>query len=125
MAFCAYYHANDPNAAGPMDNYYVTVLTDYAGVTCDDLHNYLEEGLRAWYAQFKPEEDDIDDADLEEGAEGDGGLPVGAVVPVSGSPAAFSLKKKSVGSEAAEQACPAAAAPSCTPAAAPAAAYAT
>jgi hypothetical protein len=114
-----------------MDNYYVTTLADCAGVTYNDLRNYLEEGLCAWYAQFKPEEDDIDDADLEEGADGDCGLPGGAVVPVSGSPADFSLKKKSVGSEAAEPACPPArvaepeGALAKAPAAAPAAACAT
>ena len=45
VACCAYYHANDPNAAAPMDNYYVTSFTDYA--TYDDLHNYLEKGLSA------------------------------------------------------------------------------
>ncbi len=56
MAFCAYYAANDPNAAAPMDNYYVTTLADYAKVTYTDLHNYLEERLRAWYARFKPED---------------------------------------------------------------------
>jgi hypothetical protein len=112
--FCAYY---------PMGNYYyVTTLADYAGVTYDDLHNYLEEGLRAWYARFKPEEDDIDDANLMEGAEGNGGLPMGAVVPVSCSPADFCLKKKTVGSEEAEPASPPAAELAAAPAAASAAA---
>jgi hypothetical protein len=53
VAFCAYHHANDPNAVGPMDNYYVITLADYSGVTYDKLHNYPEEGLRAWYALFK------------------------------------------------------------------------
>jgi hypothetical protein len=92
----------------PLDGQELEVLLSQ---TYNDLHNYLEEGLRAWYARFNTEEDILDNANFEEGAEGDGVQPVGAVVPVSCSPAVLSLKKKSAGSEAAEKARPPAAAP--------------
>jgi hypothetical protein len=46
VAFCPYYVANDPNAAGPMDSYYAEALRDYAAVTYEALHSYLIEGLR-------------------------------------------------------------------------------
>ncbi len=41
VAFCPYYVAKDPNAAGPMDNYYAEALRDYAAVTYEALHSYL------------------------------------------------------------------------------------
>ncbi len=52
MVFCPYYIANDPNSAGPMDNYYAEALREYAAVTYEALHSYLIEGLRYWYELF-------------------------------------------------------------------------
>jgi hypothetical protein len=57
VAFCPYYVANDPNAAGPMDSYYAEALRDYAAVTYEALHSYLIEGLRYWYEKFPPSEE--------------------------------------------------------------------
>jgi hypothetical protein len=37
---------HDPNAAGPIDNYYAEALRDYAAVTYEALHSYLIEGFR-------------------------------------------------------------------------------
>ena len=54
VAFCPYYRANDPRAAGAMDNYYTDTLRDYGGVSYDDLHNFLTDELTAWYARLSP-----------------------------------------------------------------------
>jgi hypothetical protein len=48
---------HDPNAAGPIDNYYAEALGDYAAVTYEALHSYLIEGLRYWYELFPPSQE--------------------------------------------------------------------
>ncbi len=51
---------HDPNATGPMDNYYAETLRDYAAVTFHEaLHSlsYLIEGLRYWYELFPPSQE--------------------------------------------------------------------
>jgi hypothetical protein len=67
LAFCLYYVANDPNAAGPTDNYYAEALRDYTAVISllldqvamesEALHCYLIEGLRYWYELYPPSQE--------------------------------------------------------------------
>jgi hypothetical protein len=45
VVFRPYYIANDPNTAGPMDNYYEEALGDFVAVIYEALHSYLIEGL--------------------------------------------------------------------------------
>ena len=54
VAFCPYCIANEPNTAGPMDNYYTEALLDYEAVTYEAFHSYLIEGLDYWYELFPP-----------------------------------------------------------------------
>ena len=54
VAFCPYYRANDPRAAGAMDTYYTDTLRDYGGVSYDALHDCLTAELTDWYARFPP-----------------------------------------------------------------------
>ena len=48
VAFSPYYRANDPRAAGAMDNYYTDTLKDYGGISYDDLHTFLTDELTDW-----------------------------------------------------------------------------
>ena len=77
VVFCPYYRANDPRAAGAMDNYYTDTLKDYGVISYDDLHTFLTDELTDWYARFPPAK--AVDSD-EEGPAGDAN--VGDVVDV-------------------------------------------
>ena len=121
VAFCPYYAANDHNAAAPMDNYYAETLADLKPLRYDDIHTYLEEGLREWYDRFKPLAEQSDSDDEAAGETGDADLPVGTIVAVSqpGANSIYSLKRRQSSSAAAAEADAGEAADADTAAAAP------
>ena len=74
VAFSPYYRANDPRAAGAMDNYYTDTLKDYGNISYDTPHNCLIDELTDWYQRFPPAKT------VDSDEEPDGGAYVGEVV---------------------------------------------
>jgi hypothetical protein len=54
VAFCQYYHADDPQVTTHIDEYFHSALEKYRGIPNDELHGFLTERLTGWYDKYPP-----------------------------------------------------------------------